>query len=384
MNLHVLRQTPWDAIVVGGGPAGAACAIQLARNDLKVLLLEQRSQPAFKLGETIAPRFKNLLECLLTSGHHVISETPAFVSAEVPANVTSWGQDGLAEQSLLYQSGGSSWRIDRARLESDLQRAAVSENVTVLQPAKLLNFSRERQWVLDVRLDGHAIQLHSWFLVDATGRKAWVARQCGARILQQDALIARARCFATDSLGIDQDYRTWIEAGPTGWWYSALLSENRRLVVWHTDPGHAPFLQTLRQSRWIQPLLAKHHYQPEMQDFSAPAWGQVLDCAGRVHRSGQTGWIAVGDAAMAMEPLTGQGIGSAISSGCAAGNVIGQVLICQDKDAMQRYQRMQQQAWTQYRHQHDFYYRQEQRWSQHVFWQKRHHTAGYTAEEGGR
>ncbi|MBV9210497.1 MAG: FAD-dependent monooxygenase, partial [Acidobacteria bacterium] len=49
----------YDAVIVGGGPAGASAAIRLASSGARVLLAEQKKFPRAKLcGEFISP------ECL--------------------------------------------------------------------------------------------------------------------------------------------------------------------------------------------------------------------------------------------------------------------------------------------------------------------------------
>jgi ribulose 1,5-bisphosphate synthetase/thiazole synthase len=49
--LFAMRDHPhtFDVIIAGAGPAGASAAIHLARNDLRVLLVEQKKFPRAKL-----------------------------------------------------------------------------------------------------------------------------------------------------------------------------------------------------------------------------------------------------------------------------------------------------------------------------------------------
>jgi flavin-dependent dehydrogenase len=64
-----LEAAQYDLIVVGGGPAGSACAITAARLGVKVLLLEKDRFPRQKVcGEFVSPESLGLLHGLLNEG----------------------------------------------------------------------------------------------------------------------------------------------------------------------------------------------------------------------------------------------------------------------------------------------------------------------------
>src|SRR5687768_8123583 len=46
----------YDAIIIGGGPAGSTCALILARKGFRVIVLEKSKFPRFHIGESILPR----------------------------------------------------------------------------------------------------------------------------------------------------------------------------------------------------------------------------------------------------------------------------------------------------------------------------------------
>src|SRR5215213_2610165 len=45
----------WDAIIIGGGPAGSTAATTLAQAGRKVLVLEKMKFPRFHIGESLLP-----------------------------------------------------------------------------------------------------------------------------------------------------------------------------------------------------------------------------------------------------------------------------------------------------------------------------------------
>src|SRR5258708_36061201 len=56
----------YDVVILGGGPAGAAAGIELNKLDrtLRVLLVEAEMLAGWHVGETLAPRARQLLEGL--------------------------------------------------------------------------------------------------------------------------------------------------------------------------------------------------------------------------------------------------------------------------------------------------------------------------------
>src|ERR671926_65114 len=77
----------FDVIVAGAGPAGSSAAIHLAREGLRVLLVEQKKFPRAKLcGEFISPEcqrhFQNLgvAQAMIAPGPTALVET-VFYSA---------------------------------------------------------------------------------------------------------------------------------------------------------------------------------------------------------------------------------------------------------------------------------------------------------------
>ncbi len=148
----------------------------------------------------------------------------------------------------------------------------------------------------------------------------------GATTLKNDKLLAFYSLFV--SSGDDGDRRTLIEATESGWWYTSSLPHNRRIVVYHTDDNDPSaklvrtpdgFLNLLHNhAHHISSIITAYSYDfPPGQKFprSTAASSSVLDpiCDNVEH------WCAVGDAAMAFDPLSSQGMITALNAGCFIG-----------------------------------------------------------------
>ena len=143
---------------------------------------------------------------------------------------------------------------------------------------------------------------------------------------------------------VDRDCRTLIEAASEGWFYSSLVPSpspdytTTRVVVFHTHPSH-PAAKTARQrggsgfldlvrcsTTHISTILQNHAYELPPGDHMpvcTAAGSSYLDklCDTRER------WIAVGDAAMAFDPLSSQGMMTALEMGYCVGLLLGTHLV---------------------------------------------------------
>ena len=169
------RSQNFDVIIAGAGPAGSSAAIHLARNGLRVLLVEQKKFPRPKLcGEFISP------ECL----HH-------FEKLGVADAMSCSGPSKIYE-TVFYSTRGqhisvpSSWfggtaalGLSRAVMDDVLLRRAQDCGVSILEGVSINEPLLKQHEVLGVKLklDGREQEFRAPVTIDATGRARILTRK---------------------------------------------------------------------------------------------------------------------------------------------------------------------------------------------------------------
>jgi flavin-dependent dehydrogenase len=82
-------------------------------------------------------------------------------------------------------------------------------------------------------------------------------------------------------------------------------------------------------------------------------------------------WLVAGDAAIAFDPLSSQGIYRALESGLLAARTIENSLLG-DQTALKEYARGIQRSFDKYLSMRAITYGRERRWTSSAFWQRRH------------
>ena len=144
-----------DVVVLGGGPAGAAAAITLARGGHSVAVLEKSHYEEPRIGETLPPSARlpladlGVWESFLSAGH-----LPA------PGVASAWGEDELYETHFIFNPHGRGWHLDRQRFDAMLAQAASDAGALLYCDARIAScLPVAGGWEIDV-ISG--VGIHRW------------------------------------------------------------------------------------------------------------------------------------------------------------------------------------------------------------------------------
>jgi flavin-dependent dehydrogenase len=356
-----------EVFVLGGGPAGLATALELERAGRSVVVVERSQYDTPRIGESLPPEIRlplmelGIWKRFLDDNH---SHSPGTVSA--------WGSPELWTNDFLLNSHGLGWHVDRRRFDLTIADAAASRSIEVFRNAHLAVWQRAspRGWKLQVAYAGALLNMRASVLVDASGRTGSPIRHFGGRRIFVDRLVGVVGFIGTFGAQI-HDQRTLVEAVENGWWYSAWLPQGHYIAAFMTDADLLPKERLSVYSWWLNELqTAPHTLSRVGVRPSCMKLRIVAANTSRLEASASNDWVAVGDAAAALDPLSAQGVYRALITGQAAAAAVDEYL--RGRPRLEAYSRQVIASFEADLQDRTVYYRRERRWPNSPFWRRRH------------
>lgn len=303
-----------DLAVIGAGPAGAAAAIQAARQGASVAVFDKAEYGRDKVcGDGLTPRAVGALNDLkidMEDAHHIDG-------LRMIANKTE--RELMWPDTARFPSHGAVW--PRRRLDAALIDAAAEAGADIRWKSEALP-TLDGQRVVGVEANGEKFTAD--MTVVATGAPGAVARMLGAERVEDEPFGLAIRTYASTPRHADRHLEACLtikdEFGTSipgyGWMFPCGDGTvNIGVGALSTMKGF--------KSLNLNKLLAS--YRSLVQDSWEIGPNMERPRAWRLPMSTQKrhgdGWVAIGDAAGLVNPMNGEGIDYGLESGMLASDL---------------------------------------------------------------
>jgi flavin-dependent dehydrogenase len=323
------EKTEFDAITIGGGPAGASAAAILAEKGHRVLVLEREKFPRYHIGESLLPFTNHPLRRL---GLIDRMRQSSFVKKY---SVQFVAPSGKASQPFYFSSRydadiAQTWQVLRSEFDLMVLNNAREKGAVVHEETAVKEFLRDGDRVVGVRTENKAGEIRDYtapITLDCSGRDAFAAVRnrwrLGDPMLNKAAVWTYYQGAARDR-GLDAGATTVAFIPERGWfWYIPLHDDRVSVGVVAEgkylsrdgvrDPGEI-FRREITQNPWIEEHLACGQ-QTGPYYITGEYSYHARHCA-------SPGLLLVGDALCFLDPVFSSGLMLALKSGVMAADAV--------------------------------------------------------------
>ena len=304
-----------DICVIGGGPAGSTIGRCLAQLGHRVCIVEKTQFPRSHIGESLPPSILPLLESL---GLLASIEQAGFLRTR--RTLLRWAS---VQRDDPPPGAPQGFQVDRGRFDQLLLEAARQAGVIVFNPAKvqLPASNPVDTWQIPLWINGCEHSVHARLLVDASGKAG-----CLGGIRQRTASVTLA-AFAYWSEVPFNGTETRVEDGPECWYWGAPLPDGTFNATVFFDPDRYKAVGRNGLEALYRSLLAGSSL---LRDCLHGRLVQPVRCCDATSYASKepvgNNWIKVGEASFSIDPLSSQGVQTAMGTAVGAAAVINTLL----------------------------------------------------------
>lgn len=332
----------YDAIVVGGGPAGATAAAVLAEKGRRVAVIEREKFPRYHVGESMIPYCYFTLERLGLIERMQKSHFPKKYSVQFVGGSGKMSTPFYFTQHLDHPAA-QSWQVLRSEFDQMMLDNARAKGAEVFEETTVQSLIQEDGAVRGVRAaakSGDAQEFRAPITIDASGRDALSTSRNRWKV--RDAYLNKIAIWtyykgAMRDPGIDEGATTVAYLPEKGWfWYIPLpndtvsvgvVAEKDYLYGGGTRELGEIFDREVKNNVWID-----EHLAPGTRCDEYRVTGEF---SYRSEYCAANGLILTGDAFAFLDPVFSSGVFLALRGGELAGDAADRALASGDFTAAQ-------------------------------------------------
>lgn len=318
--------TDFDVLIIGGGPAGATAARELALTGKRILVLEKTPFPRFHIGESFLPENMELIRSLGIEDR--LRRIPHMLKLGAEFGMG----DGLETTRFSFAQaldGGinDTFNIERAPFDKMLLDSARDAGAEVLENATVRNLIRLADGDVAIDVDGRTFT--GRYLIDASGQGTVVGRHLGTRkVFAQHRKIAYFQHFRNVKrlLGEEEGNPTIVMCDEGWFWLIPLDFERTSIgLVMNADIAKGidvPAAQMLAWGIARCPLVADRTASAVFPESNYVAADFSYAC----NPYAGPGYFLVGDSAVFLDPIFSTGVCLGMNSAIDAAGLIRKLL----------------------------------------------------------
>ena len=329
----------YDAILIGGGPAGSCASAILAEYGHRVLVIEREKFPRYHIGESLIPFTFGPLERLgmipkMKRSHFVKKYSVTFVQP-----------DGRRSQPFYFfnrydrETVAQTWQVLRSEFDQMLLDNAREKGAEVREETTVNRLLMEGEKVVGVeatdRATGRTYEVRAPIVLDCTGKEAFTANKRGWRM--RDPYLNKIAVWtyykgSKREADIDEGATTVAYVPDKGWFWHipqhddmvsvGVVAEGKYLTRDGVKDPKEIFHREVEENQWIKNHLASGQSTGEY--FITSEYSRHSRyCAA-------PGLLLVGDALAFLDPVFSSGVMLALKSGQLAAEAVHEGLAAGD------------------------------------------------------
>lgn len=318
----MISSAKFDVIIIGAGPAGIICALQLAKKNFKVALIEKKKFPKDKIcgdalsldvinqlkliDNNLALKFKKFTRKIDTHGVKIIA--PNYQNFDIP----------------FYYKGKKRVAYVSKRKDFDnflFNELKIFPNIQIFENAKVINLktTTNNAVVSFVNNEQKSLQFETKMIVGSDGAQSYVAKTLSKNKINYNHYSAGLRVYYENVLGFSQNNFIELhflkEILPGYLWIFPLPNNQANVGIGMLSKYVSKNKVNLKST--LEKILNQHpQFKGRFKNAKAleNVKGFGLPLGNPKRRISGDRYILLGDAAGLIDPFSGEGIGNAIRS----------------------------------------------------------------------